>query len=234
MIISSIAVASSIAMALTVIASQHLSNKVISAKATTNELTIDNAKASTAVLEDWVHSNDRPDKKFRIELDSEHYIDGLFLFNDCQYQSVGATLGDGFVIDNTGKGNANAYNFNICLAVTGVKTISFVFDYTSNVDAWSTTNSRAKVRATTPTPPYDIETYAKSQTYQGLVNGGSYTSTNQDSFSSTSFHTTGSFVKDSYTFGNGYTFLNLCVEGDVIPGARVEFSINQISLTYTC
>ena len=102
-------------------------NELTTIFAGTNSISLDSEALKRIALED-IHLNPEKavnDKKFRISLGEDKYIDGAIVFQDCNLQYTGSTLGDFFGIDNTGSESANAYNFQILFSLENTSSFSF-------------------------------------------------------------------------------------------------------------
>lgn len=101
-------------------------------RATSSPVNLNSAALKTIALEDidLKGVEGEYDKKFRIPLADNKYIDGAIVFQDCGSQFTGATLGDAFGIDNTASSTANAYNFQILFSLDNTSSISV--DMTEN------------------------------------------------------------------------------------------------------
>lgn len=101
----------------------------VSASIKSAELT--NEQLRNVALVNHVFQEGKTDKIFRIPLDNGAYIDGAILFNDCDYQRTGATLGDAFGLHNPGP-DSGTYNFNVFFSFQNVTDISVSADICSD------------------------------------------------------------------------------------------------------
>ena len=239
LLISSLMTAGTLALSVGVLSSQH-SFSFHKAKAGVTDLEITSAIASTISLSNWSHSGKdyeggASDRQFRYELGNEKYIDGLLLFNDCGHQSVGATLGDSFVLDNTEQGSYNAFNFNIILAVKGITSARATFVYTATESNWSPlTDSRIKIKYDYTSTPYDLKTVIDNKSYGAVTLTGGYSGHHVTSFSNSTFSTAGTFQSNVSSFGSGINLISFAVDGEVKPGVKLEISLSSLELSYTC
>lgn len=102
----------------------------VSAAIKSVELTAERLK--NVVLVNHVFQEGKTDKIFRIPLDNGAYIDGAILFNDCENQYTGSTLGDAFGLHNTDV-KPNAYNFNILFSFERISEMRVNADVTSYI-----------------------------------------------------------------------------------------------------
>lgn len=101
----------------------------VSAAIKSVELTAEQLR--NVVLANHVFQERKTDKIFRIPLDNGAYIDGAILFNDCENQYTGSTLGDAFGLHNPGP-DSGTYNFNVFFSFQNVTDISVSADICSD------------------------------------------------------------------------------------------------------
>ena len=207
--------------------------------------TITSADLKNTPFEDYEIVEGKHDKKFRISLPDDKYINGCIVFRDCGHQFVGSTLGDAFGIDNTYSGAPkNAYNFNIL----------FSFEHVTKI----TVDFRAIVSGSGGDEHSQLELkYASlsGEFYQGLINLNNYNSlTLSTKMSGTFYNRTKEHrlvdpftpsqggLADSQTLNLPDTNYNIAAmqftysssSNYVNPGNKISFILNSLSFNYTC
>lgn len=110
-------------------------NELTTVFAGTDSISLDSEALKGIALEDInLNPAKANDKKFRISLGDDKYIDGAIVFRDCGLQYTGDTLGDFFGIDNSSSGSANAYNFQILFSLENTSSFSFSINEKASID----------------------------------------------------------------------------------------------------
>ena len=198
----------------------------------------------------------RPDKKFKIELEGGNYILGAIIYHDCGYQYIGtstetnATLGDAFTLDNTDT-KSNAFNFHIAFALDNIESISY--NYTVTLTAPGEVSANNEYCSAVRTRQYsndgtDESFYNELTTrgYLGVVDNkvpteieGKYV----DYYS----HTEGSFgddvfvgIPDEKQYGynsvnTNMVFIQFHDTGKLVQaGRKIAFTLDSITFNYHC
>lgn len=202
---------------------------------------ITNADLKSVALENYVVKEGKVDKKFHIPLLEGNYIDGAILFNDCDRQEVGGTLGDAFGQHNT-ESDPQAYNFNIFFSFEHIVEVGI------NVDAYSYNFGLASEQSMLLLKYAHID----GDFYQALENADYDTLVGRPGSSSfyangaSDFNSYGSSLTKEHTemelFCQPHTSnLNIAVfqftyrDGDFIDnGNEITCTINSLRFEYSC
>ena len=184
------------------------------------------------------------DKKFRLNLSNGRYIDGGLIFNDCGYQSVGSTLGDPFMIDNTDT-KANAYNFNVLFSLES--SVGAIFNFTAETGDGQDASISYQVKHALPKPQYQSANFYQTlesgtYSYHDLVSTPSesaFYSTADNSYNSKSAY----FYDESKDlsiscYSSGYTVVafqfTYYSSVYIDPGESLTCTLTSISFFFDC
>ena len=214
------------------------------ADVTPHSVNITNAMLSNTVLEDFdLGSAKGKDKRFRINLANEKYIDGALIFNDCSYQSCGDNLAAPMGINTAGCKVDNAYDFHVLFSFENVQSASF--SYTSSSQGYSgLIKSIVKIG--------NLEGNFYDALFENATGeNGDYGKNIKDASKPGSFYFVSNYSTPTYTVEGGSgsvecstnTSANVVAfqltlydwEFDLIsPNQQLQFCLSQISFTYTC
>lgn len=250
------AATSALSLSLVILAASTLKTSTFSiAESSSGYVTFSSSVLKTIALEDIKLKGDSEpaDKKFRLPLGNEKYIEGAIVFNDCDYQYTGATLGDFFGVNNTDT-KANAYNFNILFSMENTERIEVNYSLRSgtndgSVYSYFEIKHSNKIGGNTfyedLKTNYDKVKEKKSQSgdfYNGNhlgfaseldgsstpVEGGIYSKTSSGSCEQTN-HTIAAF-QCTYRVEDGEPADQYFVQ----VGQKIEFVINSLEIEYRC
>ncbi len=205
----------------------------------TYSTTITSEMLSSTALEttSWTFSDKtvENEKKFRIDLGNEKYIDGALLYTDCGYQSVGSNLRNDFSIDNSANGTSNNFNFNFYFSVAGIQTVIVQRSQQINKDSY-TASGNSYLTSIKYFAGNNLENFFKNHTHgqcksiNGVQQTGSYWN---GTISSTSYKTVTSESLDKKPSGCG--IFSYQVQGTGLSaGLALNFALKYITITYTC
>lgn len=215
------------------------------AKADENSLVLDSTALENIALEDIdFGKSEGKDKKFRIDLGNDKYIDGAVVFRDCGHQFTGNTLGDAFGINNENVETANAYNFQILFSLESSYDISFDITETSlTKDSSVYTLFQIKYGGFGGENFYNTINDRYGDVIDKTGDPGSLYSNSRSDYLTMNDYTA-SLTNFKYS-AEGYTVAALQITYGVIdnqpgdkyfvkPGNVIEFVLNRIEITYSC
>ena len=184
------------------------------------------------------------DKRFRINLTNEKYIDGALIFNDCSYQSCGNNLSSPMGINTAGCTDDNAYDFHVLFSFENIQSATFNFTGSSS--------ESLMIKSKVKYGYIDGDFYntlvnnatGENGNYGKNINGDFYFASGEEVTAITDKGASGSVqystnssanvvaLQFTYHMGKDYIFDN---KNDYIsPNQHLQFCLSQISFTYTC
>lgn len=193
-------------------------------------LTINNETANTIALEDCEIFTGKVDKKFTYQLGPDKYIEGWFLHNYVEGQTVGSYLGS----QNTSSGAYFDYNF--IFSIRGVTSVSFNPYYVANSHGSGVSAIGVLSNDAFKNCGYDFAEFVKQQgytyeqvraTYSPNIYGYS-NQTNQNVL----YDAGGRYVSTNGTFKADLICCSFT--GDTGGGNEIKISFDEVNINYTC
>ncbi|MBE6134575.1 MAG: hypothetical protein E7179_01015 [Erysipelotrichaceae bacterium] len=172
-------------------------------------------------FEDYTFGGKTDSKAFTYQMEDGKYMEGAILYGDCDHQSVGATLSQSFVLDNSDQGGANHADFHIFFSAQGITSASFSFDV--ELDKAPEVGQNIHVQASLKS-----STLFSNGLYSGLSGEASYSNITQGSGA---FYNAGSGSRDFY-LTNASKKLEDCSKEitDIKSANAVAFQVNAFNI----